>query len=285
MAEHTPPLPFESYRAIDAVNWSTLRHIAVSPLEYRYRLAQPPAETPAMALGTAVHTAILEPDTFDATYTTEPDFGDCRVKANKAARDEWRAAHADRIALSAEAFESCQRMRAAVFAHDVARRLVTEGHSEVSFTWTHERTGVACKGRQDRIGPKGMTSLKTSRVVDPDGFGVEVARRLYHGQEAFYVDGYHAGGGPLLPVSYVVAQNVAPYDVAVYEIPEEVIDEGRELYERLLDTLAECRKTQQWRGVCPDVLYLRFPAWARSDRDDQDATGLDLTINGQAMGF
>lgn len=81
----------DPYAAIEALNWSTLKHIAVSPRMLKWRTEHPRPETPALRLGTAIHCAILEPERFKADYISEPDFGDLRTNAAKAKRAAWLA--------------------------------------------------------------------------------------------------------------------------------------------------------------------------------------------------
>ena len=70
---------FADYAAAVGINFSTLKHMARSPMHYRYALEHPPAETPAMLLGRATHTAVFEPDRFQLDYAVWP--GDRRGNA------------------------------------------------------------------------------------------------------------------------------------------------------------------------------------------------------------
>jgi hypothetical protein len=79
------------YAAIDAMNWSTLKELAVSPRMLKWRVDHPREDTDALELGRAVHCAILEPQRFATAYIVEPDFGDPRTNAAKAERAAWLA--------------------------------------------------------------------------------------------------------------------------------------------------------------------------------------------------
>jgi hypothetical protein len=256
------------YRAAPGVNWSTLKYLETSPLEYRYRLENPTEPTPAMLLGTATHVAVLEPERFATEYVRRPDFGDGRTKAAKEAKAAWLASLPPGAEhLSAEDYDACMAMRDAVHSHPAARALLAEGRPEVSAFWRDPATDIECKMRQDWIRPDGsMVSLKTARDVTPKGFGRDAANRLYHGQEAFYSIGWAVAQGirERLPTTFVAVQNAAPYDVGVYEIPEEVMAEGEALCARLLETLYDCQMRGEWPGSCPGVGALDFPRWALS---------------------
>src|SRR3954468_23785885 len=71
------------YAAVKAVNFSTLKEMAVSPKRYRHRLKTPRQATRSMDLGTAAHTAILEPNRFMLDYAL--------FEGKRRAGKEWKA--------------------------------------------------------------------------------------------------------------------------------------------------------------------------------------------------
>jgi hypothetical protein len=79
-------MPEADYFAIPALSFSTMKRLQVSPLNCWHHHLNPdreePKETPAMRFGSALHTAILEPDKFDSRYVQEivpDDFPGCLV--------------------------------------------------------------------------------------------------------------------------------------------------------------------------------------------------------------
>lgn len=54
------------YRQIDAINWSSLKHMAESPMLYRHMLDHGRDDTPALAFGRLVHTLVFEPALFNS---------------------------------------------------------------------------------------------------------------------------------------------------------------------------------------------------------------------------
>jgi hypothetical protein len=87
-----PPMNNTDYHTHPAISKSHLDQVAKSPLHYWARYLDPnrvvPEPTPAMAIGSAVHTHVLELDQWDARYVSAPDGIDRRTKAGKA---EWEA--------------------------------------------------------------------------------------------------------------------------------------------------------------------------------------------------
>jgi exodeoxyribonuclease VIII len=79
------------YASIEALNWSTLRHLATSALLLQWRADHPQPDSRAMMLGRAIHCAVLEPERWASDYIVEPDFGNLNSNAAKAERAAWLA--------------------------------------------------------------------------------------------------------------------------------------------------------------------------------------------------
>ena len=57
-------MSFSDYKAIDALNPSTVLNMRTSAKEFEYARSHPKPETAGMRLGSLMHMAILEPDKF-----------------------------------------------------------------------------------------------------------------------------------------------------------------------------------------------------------------------------
>jgi exodeoxyribonuclease VIII len=267
--------PFGDYAATAGVNWSTLKHILRSPMHYRHALAHGVKETAAMRLGTAIHVAALEPQQFKLRYMVEPDFGPLQSSKNRAKRDEWRAENDGAIFIDQDEHDRIHAVADAVRMHPAARRLIEAIETEVPIQWTDAMTGVLCKGRIDGVGPVYIIDLKTAGNAEPWAFQTSAARLLYHAQQAFYADGYKAATGETRGSALIAAETVAPFDVVVYELEDEPLGVGRDLYCRALERLVECEQSGKWPGVSEDLLPFRLPKWASPD-DGDDLSDLGL---------
>jgi len=178
-------MDFDTYKASSGLNWSALRQIATSPLMYRYRLEHPLEATPAMALGTAVHAAVLQPDIFETTYrvaeqtqcsATTKAGAQCSkgavpggtLCAQHGGAAEVEALGAEGITiLSADDGETVARCVEAIQRHGAARSMLAMcPEREVSLTWAYPGpagAGRLCKGRLDAIGQDTVIDLKTTR--------------------------------------------------------------------------------------------------------------------------
>lgn len=155
-------------------------------------------------------------------------------------------------------------------------RFLDAGEPEASMQWTVR--GRPCKARADWLRPDGdsamLVGLKTSRDPRLYQFSNQIARSLnYHLAWAWYYDGFEfiTGKRPTKVIEIVV-ENTPPYDVVVYEIPDEVIQQGRDDYMLLLERLEECEKSGEWPGAAPGVVLFSLPEWKYSD----EISGLEL---------
>lgn len=256
-----------TYDKIKAVNWSTLKCLATSPMLYRYRLEHPEPSKPSYALGNAVHTLALEPQQFHLRYA-EFD-GTRRGKS----WDDWQDEHPGQQSLKPDEMAEVRVMADRILTHRVAARVLSGGRREEVTTWTDAGTGLACKGRLDYTRPDRIADLKTTRAIAPRDFSRAVASYMYHGQLAFYHDGAIAAGKipSDAPAPWIVAaQNMEPYDVAVYAMSDAALWAGRQLYRSLLEKLVACTEADMWPGIAPDEIVLDVPSWAPGVYTDQE---------------
>ena len=265
----------EAYDAIEAVNISTLKTMAISPRHYQHALTTPRADTDAMRLGRLMHALVFEPDTIDAHWVV--------WDGGRRAGKEWeaflRANEGKEIIRAPEDWDSAEAVAAAVRAHPAAERYLRDGRPEQTLQWTDAETGLACKGRMDWITPGGIiVDLKTSRDITPRTVARQLAALSYHAQAAFYCDGAKVLTHWSHGFVWIYVEQSAPYDVAVYTCPTDVLLAGRDLYRGWLRRVAECRETNVWPGVAPTELEMQLPAWACGANDAEA-----ITINGMEV--
>lgn len=261
---------YEEYRQIEAINWSTLKQMRISPASYLWACTHPAPDTPALALGRATHSAILEPWVFAEGYCVAED-GDgqpIRRDARTKAYQEFLAAHEGQTILTRQEYDECRAMSDAVRSHPVAGPLLDEGRAEVTIRWTDPATGLDCKGRGDWLRPKVLVDLKTARAIESRQFGGAAARYGYHAQLAMYRDGLRAMGECIDQVLIIAVEKIAPYEVAVYSLGDDhALYAGQEEYQALLRRVAECRDAGRWPSRYEEIQELQLPAWLFSDED------------------
>lgn len=263
----------DTYDSHPGVHISTLKVLwDMSPKHYQQALLRGRKPTAPLITGSALHCSVFEPGMFQARYVVRPDTVDGRTKEGKA----WLAENERPgiTLLTSEQGMSVQQMRRSIYDNRDARRLLEAGgNPEEPVYWVDEETRIVCKGRLDLLGPRAIVGLKTTRKIKPARFQAEAAAFGYHLQWAFYRDGVERARNVELPVVEIVVENQPPWDVVVYDIPEEVLDAGRAAYREALAKLEQCRAAGEFPGVAPQRLQFQLPAWADPHEDIGD---LDL---------
>ena len=263
------------YHRHSAVSKSHLDQIAKSPLHYWARYLDPnrvtPEPTAAMAIGSAVHTHVLELDQWDARYVTAPEGINRRTNAGKAEWEAFEVASTGRTVLAKADAELVMRMGHSVFAHPAAAMLLAmPGKAETTHMWTDQATGLRCKCRPDWLTDDGslIVDLKTTEDASPMGFRKSIANWRYHVQASWYLDGLeHATGKRPDQFIFICVEKKPPFACAVYAADAEMIQIGAEAAARDLDVLATCRAAGAWPGYSDQVEMISLPPWMRPRAD------------------
>lgn len=263
MNELIKNLSFPDYRALDGLSISALKEMRTSPMKYQYSLTAPRFETPAMALGTAAHLAILEPHRMGTEFA--PIYPGA-VRRGK----EWeahQALHAGKLMLNQTELDAVIGMRESVLLYAPAMELLETGDAEVSMLWTDAETGLPCRGRMDWLTMDGedtdiIVDLKTTKSVNAQAFGKQAHSLGYHLQAAYYCDGFFTATGRYPQFKFLCVESSAPHEVALFSVPAEVIAQGRMEYRQLLARLVECEASGVWPPALTEEIPLQLPRWA-----------------------
>jgi len=263
------------YHRHSAVSKSHLDLVARSPLHYWARYVDQkrvePEPTPAMLLGTAVHTHILELPEWDARYIAAPDGIDRRTKAGKEAWAAFEAESTGRTVISRADAELVMAMGRAVHSHPAAAMLLAlPGKAETTHIWIDEASGLQCKCRPDWLTDDGslIVDLKTTEDASPAGFRKSIASWRYHVQASWYLDGLErATGKRPEQFIFICVEKKAPHAVAVYAADAEMIEAGAKQARLDLDTLAVCKAADSWPGYSDQIETISLPPWMRPKAD------------------
>jgi hypothetical protein len=247
--------------------------------------------TPAMALGTMVHTKLLEPETWDRKLfiwdeLPRPPGANGKAKKGspekdayviwKANESEWNAKRDQAIAdgltvIDWETADKVIRMADSVASHPFGQEMFEPGTgvNETTILWHHPGTGVLIRVRLDRMVPiddntVSIVDLKTTMDPSPTSFGKSIVKYGYHTQGALYTDAVSALY-PGVEFHYIIAavRNEPPHEAAFYELPPSAMDLGRDRYNKALAELVRCRETNdwsaEWQQGCADI---NLPGWA-----------------------
>jgi exodeoxyribonuclease VIII len=260
-------LPNNTYHSGPGISKSGLDKIHRCPAWFRHCLDNPPEQTAAMRLGSAVHTAVLEPEKFDAEFVVAPVV-DKRTKKGKEQWAEFCEASAGKDVLTGQEGETIQRIRDAVFAHPAARAcLQVPGQAEKSVFWRDSATDELCKCRPDWWRNDGIiVDLKTTRDAAPESFSKSAYQYRYHVQAGYYMDGLElATGERPRGFVFIAVETAPPYLVSVYAADDQMVLFGQVQYRKDLDLYAQCKAKNMWPGFPEEVLSLHLPPWAKRD--------------------
>jgi hypothetical protein len=270
-----PGVPMFEYSTWEAANYSILKKFDRSPAHAREMMVNPPDQTPAMALGSAVHTAVLEPGLFTDTYAVAP-VCDKRTTKGKKTWADFCAANKGKEILKNDEYVQCSEMSRVVSLNPILFELIHEkGFTEMSFVWIDEDTGVLCKGRIDRFsrlwGNSVIADLKTTENASEDAWKREVVKYQYNAQAAFYMDGLQT----LSPAEarkflWLALEKKPPYALAIYEPDAATIGKGRAMYRNYLRQWVACQETGVWPGYPAAIQSLMLPDWALRWEEGED---------------
>ena len=264
-----------------AVSKSGLDQIAKSPLHYWARFLDPdrvwPEPTPAMRLGTALHTHVLELSQWDKQIAVAPAIN----RMTKAGKEEWaafmnQAAAKRKTVITADDAAQVMAMGRAVMRHPAAAMLLgLPGKAETTHMWTDASFGLECKCRPDWLTDDGsiVVDLKTTKDASLRGFKQSVANFRYHVQAGWYLHGLEQATGKRPDqFIFICVESTAPYAVAVYAADAEMIERGHDEAMRDLAKLAVCKAADHWPSYSEQIEPLSLPGWMTGASGNTQAT-------------
>lgn len=263
--DHNVPHAKYHERKIGVVSKSILDLIDRSPAHYKQWIDDGVEErTPALVFGAAFHCALLEPERYAVDYAVEPDFGDCRKTANKAARDSWRSLHENAEHIAADDAKTIENMVAAVRRHPLASRAISDGQSELTLRWTDEDSGLPCKARADyyveHLGA--VFDVKSTLDARPRAFARDVVNYRYHVQDALYRAAFAANRVEVRHFAFVCVEKDPPHAIAIYELDADAVAKGDMAARSNITTMKYCVSSGQWPGYAESIQTIQLPPWA-----------------------
>jgi len=155
----------------------------------------------------------------------------------------WKASlPSDAIECSDADFTKVADIIAAIREHEGANELI-EQTTETQLSVFHvDEEGHARKSRADGCTPSLWYDLKTTNS-EWDDLPRSFNRFGYDWQAAWYTDAAVKAGWEPFTFKFIVVQAFPPYDVAVYRLPDWVVDRARQEIKETLDLIRRRRET------------------------------------------
>ena len=272
-------LPAERYHALNAANFSSLKEMSRSPAHAYHTFQEPREPSPALNLGDAAHSIVLEPERLDREYFEAPT----ELKKLKREQDAWKEAqerNPGKNPLRPSEWAHLQQIRDAVLRHPYARELIEHAVAkdmiEVSAVWRDEASGVLCKLRTDGLsrfqGRAVVFDVKTCLDASVGYWRRHIPRYWYHVQGAHYLDGLQA----LFPATeprrffWIAVEKKAPYGVYVHELNPADAEVGSAKMAGWLREWAACEATGRWPSYPVEIGRPLLPDWAAQVEGTED---------------
>lgn len=305
-------MTFEEYKAIEAMNASTLVASQKSMLHLKDRIEQGFGEpSPAMVFGTNVHKMVLEPDEFKRKFVVVPPFhlddenvskpkrkGDEPQKSTskgtvycKEKTSEFARMHPGVEFISQSDFDDAISMLQSLNRNHEARDIIQNSESERTILGKID--GVECKARLDLIGSC-TVDLKTTADIRPDQFFRTFDNLGYGFRMAFYRSLVRQNFDGDRPVKIIAVESARPFDCTVYDIPDSLLDSEYNDVLGAIHDYKKCLETNIWPGIDGGAgnLALSIPDYRmtehgefvtkrqKSDTELVDWSSMEAALNG-----
>lgn len=240
------------YHSHDSISASGLKTIHKKSVYHL--INQKFKETPAMALGTAVHQAILEPHDFHDIYHVIEKI-DKRTKAGKEEYQKQIDLAQGKIIIEDDIHEIIKSILGDFRQNDLAQKYC-KGEIELSHYTQYE--GIDVRVRPDVINHVSdfISDVKTCQDNSPQAFKRDVYNWGYHLQAAFYMDMCGINN-----FRFIACTTKYPYTVEVYTLDEKDIEFGRMAYKNAFRQWKKYLETgvvsrYDWHNIHEDGSYI-----------------------------
>jgi len=249
---------------------SMLNILKRSPkLFFKYYIAKSlaiPEASESMALGSMVHTMILEPDSFKDRYRFKPEC-DRRTKEGKAIYAEFLDSLPERCEIvSSDDFAKATECVQSLIAHDDLKQILkaTWESRIVEKRIDFEIDGVDMRSKLDYLSLRAgvILDIKTTKDASPDEFAKSILNYGYHRQAAIYREAVLKQHGVACRFMFAVVSTEQPHEVAIYEPSESVMDDGYTEVVYLLREFKARSESGNWLSSWSNgIVPIELPKW------------------------
>lgn len=262
----------EEYHSSAGISRSKLMLLDKSPYHFWYQtmsgLSPVQEPTPAMNMGSAFHTMLLEPKKFEDEFAIMPSL-DRRTKDGKAMYEDFCKRESGKVILSNDQFVKLNKMVDLVSKHDIVNMLLNESSFEQSIYWTDKETGLQFKARPDIWSSSMIVDLKTTSNANIFSFSRSALEYGYYLQAGMAFEASKALGKPIEMFVILACEKEEPYVPAVYIMKEEALNFGIDQFNCYKRKLKKCMDSNKWEGYL--VQELGVPAYAKITEEDKAA--------------
>jgi exodeoxyribonuclease VIII len=249
------------YRSLPALNASRFKAFYRSP--YHFFNQKEVETTEAMRIGTAVHTAMLEPELYDSTIGYMPDV-DGRTNEGKAIKKAFAEQYAGKTILKAESKEIVQRACIGLQYSNEWKAIKAIPEMRYEQVILADLQGIHCKARLDLVDVERgiIRDIKTCDDAGIVKFCHTVKDRLYWLQSAFYVLMAEKAFGKPFNFEFIAVETSDPSSSLFHPVDEEEMKLWKSYVMDMLLRYGECVKTDTWPKPRNRVIHKLYIPYA-----------------------
>jgi len=184
-------------------------------------------------MGSAFHELILEPDQFSHNYYIGKKY-DMRTTQGKQMNENNLIEAKGRAIIFDTEFELIQGMAQSCTENKTLIELLKDSHRELSVYTIDSLTGLKIKVRPDSLSKNKSTIVDIKTCLDSSkrSFRSDVYGYGYNISSAFYMD--FIGRENYV---FCAVEKKSPFQCSLYELDDEIVEQGRTSYRKALDLL------------------------------------------------
>ena len=229
-------------------SWSYYHRYILKTIEEKY-------SSDALRIGSAMHNYVEYMATGETGNSGDyvvvlPDSVDgeplnLRKKAHRELVADWKELAGDIPCVTLDEMAHVTKMVASISGNPAAQAFVASAGPDTSeVVCINELKGMPVKAKADLVIGNTIVDYKTTRHPTKRSFIKDaVWKYKYHQQAAHYLDVFEAEKFIIIAV-----RNFEPYEAIVYEVPSNLIAEGREANHKALDDIKDCRDMDSWHS-------------------------------------
>ena len=257
----------EEYHSSLGISRSMLMDMRKSTYHYWYKhlsgKAQKVEPTPAMNLGSAVHTLTLEEHRFDKEFYVLKT--KTRPRRETKPYDEMIIQSEGKIILTHDEYLQAALMARSVKEDDRAKALFNGCKIEQSIYFNHSNTGIQCKVRPDARYTGDICDLKTTSDASPKAFQNSAVNYGYFLQSAMIYRALESINIEMKQFVFVVVEKEPPYPVAIYTLGDDALEYGLQQFDDLMFVLSQCQENDKWPGY--PIREINLPSYVKFDTE------------------
>lgn len=248
---------------------------------YQWMVSPPDPSTESMALGTATHTLVFEPEKWANEIVVIPEDAPKKPTAAQLRAEEpsdkatisinwwndFKSRSEGKTIISLEQEANARGMADAVLGNEECLSYLKypNAQAELSISSVEKVKGldIACKMRCDLLTMDGkvIVDLKTTQDSEQEAFSKKFFSLGYWMQAAHYIATARAAGLPVERFIFIAVESSPPFSVALYELDDKSLQKAFQIRQRLLETLADCIASGKYPSHSKGISRLTMPNW------------------------